>query len=86
MSCSRRAVASWRLETRRPVAVNRALIVIGATLLALGLGWSWFRRVPLFRLPGDIVIDRPGVRFFFPITTMLLISALISLAAWLLRR
>lgn len=66
--------------------MNRALIVLGASLLILGLGWSWFRRVPLFRLPGDIVIDRPGLRFFFPITTMLLISALISLLAWVLRR
>ena len=66
--------------------MNRALIVLGASLLILGLGWSWFRRVPLFRLPGDIVIDRPGFRFFFPITTMLLISALISLLAWVVRR
>jgi hypothetical protein len=66
--------------------MNRALIVIGAVILILGLGWSWFRHVPLFRLPGDIVIERPGFRFFLPITTMLLISALISLFSWLLRR
>jgi hypothetical protein len=66
--------------------MNRALIVLGASVLILGLGWSWFRQLPLFRLPGDIVIERPGLRFFFPLTTMLLISALISLAAWLLRR
>lgn len=66
--------------------MNRALVVIGSALLILGLGWSWFRQVPLFRLPGDIVIERPGFRFFFPITTMVLISALVSLAAWLLRR
>ena len=66
--------------------MNRALIVLGASLLILGLGWSWFRHLPLFRLPGDIVIERPGFRLFFPITTMLLISALISLAAWVLRR
>jgi len=66
--------------------MNRALIVLGASLLILGLGWSWFRHLPLFRLPGDIVIERPGFRFVFPITTMLLISALISLAAWVLRR
>jgi hypothetical protein len=66
--------------------MNRALIVLGASLLILGLGWSWIRQLPLFRLPGDIVIERPGIRFFFPITTMLLISAVISLAAWLLRR
>ncbi len=66
--------------------MNRTLVVIGAACLVLGLGWSWFRHVPLFRLPGDIVIERPGLRFFFPITTMLLLSALISLASWLLRR
>jgi hypothetical protein len=66
--------------------MTRALILLGAGLIVLGLGWSWFRHVPLFRLPGDIVIGRPGFRFFFPITTMLVISALISLAAWVLRR
>jgi hypothetical protein len=66
--------------------MSRALILLGASLIILGIGWSWFRQLPLFRLPGDIVIERPGVRFFFPITTMLLLSALISLAAWILRR
>jgi len=35
---------------------------------------------------GDLVIERPGFRFVFPVTTMLLLSALISLAAWMLRR
>ena len=60
--------------------------MIGALVVILGLGWSWFRHVPLFRLPGDIVIDRPGFKFFLPITTMLLLSALISLVAWVLRR
>jgi hypothetical protein len=66
--------------------MNRALILLGAGLIILGIGWSWFRQLPLFRLPGDIVIERPGFRFFFPITTMLLLSGLISLAAWMLRR
>jgi len=66
--------------------MNRALIVLGASVLILGLGWSWFRQVPLFRLPGDIVVERPGFRFFLPITSMLLISVLISLIAWVLRR
>jgi hypothetical protein len=66
--------------------MNRLLITLGASLILLGLAWSWIRRLPLFRLPGDIVIDRPGFRFFFPITTMLLISAVISIIAWVLRR
>src|SRR5215472_3167192 len=62
------ALRLWR--TLPPM--NRALIVLGAFLVILGLGWSWFRHVPLFRLPGDIVIDRPGFKLFLPITTMLL--------------
>jgi len=66
--------------------LNRLLITLGVSLIVLGLAWPWLRRLPLFRLPGDIVIDRPGFKFFFPVTTMLLISALISLIAWLLRR
>jgi ribose/xylose/arabinose/galactoside ABC-type transport system permease subunit len=66
--------------------MNRLLITLGASLILLGLAWSWIKRLPLFRLPGDIVIDRAGFRFFFPITTMLLISAVISIIAWLLRR
>jgi hypothetical protein len=66
--------------------MNRLLIALGASLVLLGLGWSWVKRLPLFRLPGDIVIDRPGFKFFFPITTMLLISALISIIAWVVRK
>jgi len=66
--------------------MNRLLITIGVAVVLIGLAWPWLRRLPLFRLPGDIVIDRPGFRFFFPLTTMLLISALITLVSWLLRR
>ena len=66
--------------------MNRLLVTLGVSLILLGLAWSWVKRLPLFRLPGDIVIDRPGFKFFVPITTMLLISALISLIAWVLRR
>ena len=66
--------------------MNRLLITLGVSLILLGLAWSWIKRLPQFRLPGDIVIDRPGFRFFFPITTMLLISAVISIIAWVLRK
>ena len=52
--------------------MNRLLIAIGASLIFLGLTWSWIIRVPLFRLPGDVVIDRPGFKFFFPITLSLI--------------
>ena len=79
MLCGRR----WRLPESR---VNRVLIIFGTTLIVAGLIWPWLRRVPLFHLPGDIVIDRPGFKFFFPLTTMLLLSAVISVLSWLFRR
>jgi len=66
--------------------MNRLLIILGSLLILAGLAWPVLRRLPLFRLPGDIVIERPGFKFFFPLTTMLLVSAVLSLLAWLLRR
>jgi hypothetical protein len=66
--------------------MNRLLIILGTTLIVAGLLWPWLRRMPLFHLPGDIVIDRPGFKFFFPLTTMLLVSAVVSLLSWLFRR
>jgi hypothetical protein len=66
--------------------MNRTLVILGAVILLAGLLWPWVRRVPLFRLPGDIVIDRPGFRLFIPLATMLLVSLVISLLAWLFRR
>jgi hypothetical protein len=66
--------------------MNRTLILLGIGLLVAGVLWPWLRHLPLFRLPGDIVIARPGFRFFFPLTTMLLLSLVLSVVAWLLRR
>lgn len=66
--------------------MNRVLIVLGSLLLLAGLAWPWLRKLPLGRLPGDIVIDRPGFRFFFPLATMIIVSLLVSLILWLLRR
>ena len=66
--------------------MNRLLIGLGVLLVIIGVTWPWIRRVPLFHLPGDIVVDRPGFKFFMPITTMLLISVVLSVLAWLLRR
>ena len=66
--------------------MNRLLIVLGSLLVLAGLCWPWLRKLPLGRLPGDIIVDRPGVKFFFPLTTMILVSLLVSLVLWLFRR
>jgi Protein of unknown function (DUF2905) len=62
------------------------LIVLGAVLILAGLLWPWLKKMHLFHLPGDIVIDRPGFKAFLPITTMLIVSAVLSIVAWLIRR
>ena len=66
--------------------MQKSLILIGASLVFIGLLWPWLSKVPLGRLPGDIIIDKPGFKLFFPITSMLLVSGLISLIVWLLRK
>ncbi|MGB6449937.1 MAG: DUF2905 domain-containing protein [Steroidobacteraceae bacterium] len=66
--------------------MGRFLIVLGTIFIIAGLSWQWFRHLPLFRLPGDIVIDRPGFKFFFPITTLLIVSLVLSILAWIFRR
>ena len=66
--------------------MQRALIIIGVLVVLAGLLWPWLGKLPFGRLPGDILIDRPGMKLFLPITTMIVVSAILSLVAWLLRR
>ena len=66
--------------------MQRALVVIGLVLLAAGLAWPWLSKLPFGRLPGDISIEREGYSFFFPLTTGLFLSVIISLVLWILRR
>ncbi len=70
--------------------MSRWLVVIGIALILVGLAWPWLAKLGLFRLPGDIAIERGNFRFYFPITTMLLLSVVLSLVLtlilWLLRK
>ena len=66
------------------------LITSGLGLLLAGLLWPWLARLPFGSLPGDIRVDRPGFRFYFPLGSSLVISIglslLLTLIAWLWRR
>ena len=57
---------------------QKLLIVAGAAILAVGLLWPWLSKLGLGRLPGDIVIEREGFAFYFPLTTMILISVVVT--------
>lgn len=66
--------------------MQRALIILGILVALVGVAWPWISKLPLGRLPGDIVIDRPGFRFFFPVTTLIIISVVVSLILMIFRR
>jgi hypothetical protein len=66
--------------------MQRLLITLGIAAVVAGLTWPWLSRLPIGRLPGDIVIERPGFRFYFPLATMVVVSLVLSLLIRLFRR
>jgi len=67
--------------------LGKTLMVIGGVILLVGVFFTLGGKIPwLGRLPGDILIQRDNFSFSFPLATCLLISALLSLLLFLLRR
>jgi Protein of unknown function (DUF2905) len=66
--------------------MSRTLIILGLLMAAAGALWPWLERMGFGRLPGDFVIKRDGFTFYAPIATALLVSIVLSLVLWLLRR
>jgi len=67
-------------------SVGPAFIVVGLAVVALGLliwtgALSWFGK-----LPGDVRVERDGLRIFFPLTSMILVSIALTLLSYLVRR
>jgi hypothetical protein len=67
--------------------LGRTLIVLGIAIIVLGVLFTFGGKIPwLGNLPGDIHIQRGRFSFYFPITTCIVISAVISLVLYLFRR
>ncbi len=66
--------------------MQKVLITLGIALVLMGILWPWLAKSGLGRLPGDIFIERGNFRFYFPITTSILISLVLTLIFWLMRR
>jgi hypothetical protein len=64
----------------------RFLVVLGLAILVIGLLWPYLSQIGLGRLPGDIVIERENMTFYFPLMTCLLLSVLLSLVFWVVNR
>lgn len=64
----------------------KLLVIAGIILIAVGLLWHFgARHIPFGRLPGDIVVEKENVKFYFPIVSCIVISILLSLVMWLFR-
>ena len=68
--------------------MGRALILIGIALILAGVLIILGDRLPvrLGRLPGDVIIRGKNSTFYFPVVTCLLVSAALTLVAWLVNR
>jgi Protein of unknown function (DUF2905) len=66
--------------------MSRTLIILGLLLVAAGVLWPWLGKLGLGRLPGDFVVRREGFTFYAPIATGIVISIVLSVVFWLLRR
>lgn len=67
---------------------GKILVVLGLILLIVGIiiwiggdKFSWFGN-----LPGDIRVERKNFSFYFPLTSMVVLSVVLSLAIWLIRK
>lgn len=66
--------------------MQRFLIVLGLAILVVGIAWPWLARLGLGRLPGDIRIEKDGFGFYFPLTTSIVVSVVLTLLLWLWRK
>ena len=66
--------------------MQRALIIVGLVIAAVGVLWPWLSKLGRGRLPGDIRIETESGGFYFPLMTCLIISVVLSLVLWLIRR
>lgn len=69
------------------VGLGKSLIYLGIIIVVVGLVLTYGGRIPwLGQLPGDIYIRRENLTFYFPLTTGLIISVILSLVLYFFRR
>ena len=67
-------------------SLGKHLLVIGLVIAVIGAALWLFSRSGGGLLPGDIVIEKKNVRFYFPVVTCIVLSVVLSVIAWLMRR
>jgi hypothetical protein len=66
--------------------IAKTFIIVGVTLIIIGVAWQFglIQALRLGRLPGDISIQNENSSFYFPLTTSILLSVILSAVMWLL--
>lgn len=67
-------------------SIGRMILIIGVSLVLIGIVLIFGEKIGLGRLPGDIYVQRGNFTFFFPIVSSLLISILLTIILRILRR
>ncbi|MGZ3806374.1 MAG: DUF2905 domain-containing protein [Pseudobdellovibrionaceae bacterium] len=67
--------------------IAKILIVIGIIFLILGLAWQFglIQYLRIGRLPGDIYIEKDNFKFYFPLTTGILLSLIVKFLFWIFK-
>jgi len=67
--------------------LGRMLIILGIIIVAVGVLLLLAQKIPYIgRLPGDIYVKKDSFTFYFPLTTCIIVSLLLTLIFWILRR
>jgi hypothetical protein len=66
--------------------LQRFLIGLGLVILVVGVAWPMLSRIGIGRLPGDIMFQRGGATFYFPLATSIILSIVVSVLFWLFNR
>jgi hypothetical protein len=67
--------------------VGKTFFLIGILFLVLGLYFSFGNKISFFgNLPGDIKIEKENFRFYFPLTSCILVSVLLSFLFWIFKK
>lgn len=66
--------------------MQKTLIVIGFIFILIGLLLPWIKQLGIGHLPGDFIIKRDQFTFYFPLTTCIIVSVLLSLVFWFLNK
>jgi len=67
--------------------LGRMLIILGIVIVAVGVLLLLAQKIPYIgRLPGDIYVKKDSFTFYFPLTTCIIVSLLLTLVFWILRR